>query len=175
MAWRLFSWKLNAIHYILLNEGITIYLNLRISILYSKYRSFNSNIESGKWIPFHRKGRSVVTAPVSTEHHEISRDHPSMEPWRGMWNPQIIRWLLVPEPDRRVLFPLRWLSRPSLSSLRYICTLIVYIFMWHSLQLIRHLLCILCYIGIIQYYCYILLFYCYIVLCVYISIQLFNV
>ena len=35
--------------------------------------------------------------------------------------------------------------------------------------LIRHLLCILCYIGIIQYYCYILLFYCYIVLCVYIT------
>ena len=36
-------------------------------------------------------------------------------------------------------------------------------------MLIRHLLCILCYIGIIQYYCYILLFYCYIVLCVYIT------
>ena len=100
MASRLFSWKLNSIHYILLNEGITIYLNLHISILYSKYRSFNSNIESGKWIPFHRKGRSVVTAPVSTEHHEISQDHPSMEPWHGMWNPQIIRWLLVPEPDK---------------------------------------------------------------------------
>jgi len=36
------------IHYILLNEGITINLNLLISILYSKYRSFNSNIESWK-------------------------------------------------------------------------------------------------------------------------------
>jgi hypothetical protein len=36
-------------------------------------------------------------------------------------------------------------------------------------MLIRHLLCILCYIGIIQYYCYILLFYCCTVLCVYIT------
>ena len=36
-------------------------------------------------------------------------------------------------------------------------------------MLIRHLLCILCYIGIIQYNCYILLFYCYIVWCVYIT------
>jgi hypothetical protein len=43
-------------------------------------------------------------------------------------------------------------------------------------MLIRHLLCILCYIGIIQYYCYILLFYCYIVWCVYITqcIHIFN-
>ena len=77
------------IHYILLNEGITINLNLRISILYSKYRSFNNNIESGKWIQFHRKRRSVVTALYLrniTRHPETIR---ALEPWRGIWNSQI--------------------------------------------------------------------------------------
>lgn len=68
---------------------------------------------------------------VFTEHHETSRDHPSIGTVTWYLELPDFRRLLVPEPDRSVLCPLRWFSKYSLSSLRYICTL-VYIFMWHS-------------------------------------------